>query len=737
MGTTTDYLNIVIRANGHASYANAMHQATTATNGFNASAGSLISTLAKVATAGAATKFSKQCIDAASDLQEVANVIDVTFGQKASKVDKWAKNQASSFGLSKTSAERYIGTYGTMAKQFQFTTEQAADMSIELAKLTGDVASFYNLSDKLAADKLKSIFTGETESLKELGVVMTEANLNAFALSKGISKPLKEMNEHEKTALRYAFVRDKLSHAQGDFARTSDSYANSMRTLSLEFENMKIEIGKELMPVASAGIQVISYGLRLIAPRIEAVAETVKLYTEAWKNASQQTKNLINYSLLIFVVMAAAPKAIALVRTAVKLLTVDVFTLGGAMNALLGIAGLLLAGAAVAKLKKQVDELKKTQVDTVATNDIVALGDSADISTEAVDELSDSLDGLSDASKGLDNFLASFDEVNKVGGNTSLMSSVVNADDIANILGFSDGLSDANDMINNLNGSVDGFQNKLDTLTVPDIAGGTILDGEWWKETLSLIDGFINEWATDPIALYEDFVDGYEIIEDWMGEVMPNWKKFWEDFGEEIYDAVHSIKDEWESMQMSMGEQIFDMLHPDADDDGQETFKYTSKSGITRDVQKYNSDGTESELYKKYKAGIAGYAAGGFPNKGSLFIAGEAGAELIGNFGGSQTKVINESQMYQLAQPPAIEQNIFNSYHFDNSDNSKRNDYFQSKTINNNDYSTQTQSDGDKQSPIVLSPTIQIDGRKITSVVVDNINQMTRSSGNSPLIQLG
>ena len=610
-------------------------------------------------------------------------------------------------------------------------------MSIELAKLTGDVASFYNLSDKLAADKLKSIFTGETESLKELGVVMTEANLNAFALSKGISKPLKEMNEHEKTALRYAFVRDKLSHAQGDFARTSDSYANSMRTLSLEFENMKIEIGKELMPVASAGIQVISYGLRLIAPRIEAVAETVKLYTEAWKNASQQTKNLINYSLLIFVVMAAAPKAIALVRTAVKLLTVDVFTLGGAMNALLGIAGLLLAGAAVAKLKKQVDELKKTQVDTVATNDIVALGDSADISTEAVDELSDSLDGLSDASKGLDNFLASFDEVNKVGGNTSLMSSVVNADDIANILGFSDGLSDANDMINNLNGSVDGFQNKLDTLTVPDIAGGTILDGEWWKETLSLIDGFINEWATDPIALYEDFVDGYEIIEDWMGEVMPNWKKFWEDFGEEIYDAVHSIKDEWESMQMSMGEQIFDMLHPDADDDGQETFKYTSKSGITRDVQKYNSDGTESELYKKYKAGIAGYAAGGFPNKGSLFIAGEAGAELIGNFGGSQTKVINESQMYQLAQPPAIEQNIFNSYHFDNSDNSKRNDYFQSKTINNNDYSTQTQSDGDKQSPIVLSPTIQIDGRKITSVVVDNINQMTRSSGNSPLIQLG
>lgn len=723
MGTTTDYLNIVIRANGHASYANAMHQVTDATKGFNTSVGSLISTLAKVATAGAVTKFSKQCIDAASDLQEVANVIDVTFKQKASKVDEWAKNQASSFGLSETAAKRYIGTYGTMAKQFQFTTEQAADMSIELAKLTGDVASFYNLSDKLAADKLKSIFTGETESLKELGVVMTEANLNAFALSKGKSKPLKEMNEHEKTALRYAFVLDKLSHAQGDFARTSDSYANSMRTLSLEFENMKIKIGNELMPVASAGIQVIGYGLRLIAPRIVAVAETVKLYTEAWKNASQETKNLINYSLLIFGFMAVAPKTIGLVRMAVKLLTVDVFTLGGAMNALLGIAGLLLAGTAVAKLKKQVDELKKTQVDTVATNDIVALGDSADISTEAVDELSDSLDGLSDASQKLDTFLASFDEVNKAGGNTSLMSSVVNADDIANIFGFSDGLSDANDMINNLNGSVDGFQNKLDTLTVPDIAGGTILDGEWWKETLSLIDGFIHEWATDPIALYEDFVDGCEMIEDWMGEHMPNWKKFWEDFGGAIFDSVDKLKEFLNTIN-NMGFNDF-------------SFEGVGEAYVDFSHDESGAPTTAAAWAMDKLFGLSKHAAGGFPNKGSLFIAGEAGAELIGNFGGSQTKVINQSQMYQLAQPPAIEQNIFNSYHFDNSDNSKRNDYFQSKTINNNDYSTQTQSDGGKQSPIVLSPTIQIDGRKITSVVVDNINQMTRSSGNSPLIQLG
>lgn len=729
MGTTTDYLNIVIRANGHASYANAMHQATTATNGFNASVGSLISTLAKVATAGAATKLSKQCIDAASDLQEVADVIDVTFGQKANRVDEWAKNQASSFGLFETAAKRYIGTYGTMAKQFGFTTEQAADMGIELAELTGDVASFYNLSDKLAADKLKSIFTGETETLKELGVVMTETNLKAYALEKGINKSWNEFNEHEKVALRYSFVLDRLSHAQGDFSRTSDSYANSMRTLSLEFENMKIKIGNELMPVASAGIQVISYGLKYIAPRIIAVAETVKLYTEAWKNASQETKNLINYSLLIFGVMAAAPKAIALVRTAVRLLTVDVFTLGGAMNALLGIAGLLLAGAAVAKLKKQVDELKKTQVDTVATNDIVALGDSADISTEAVDELSDSLDGLSDASKGLDTFLASFDEANKVGGNTSLMSSVVNADDIANILGFSDGLNDANAMINSLNGSVDGFQSKLDSLTVPDIASGTLLDKNWWTGTLSSIDsflptlkGFFGEFGK-PKELLDDFLFGLEICGDWLESNVPNWTKFWTTFGGAIFDSVEKLKEFLNDINNmgfndfsfeGVGEAYVDFSH--------------DESGAPTTVAAWAMD----KLF-----GLSKHAAGGFPNKGSLFIAGEAGAELIGNFGGSQTKVINQSQMYQLAQPPAIEQNIFNSYHFDNSDNSKRNDYFQSKTINNNDYSTQTQSDGDKQSPIVLSPTIQIDGRKITSVVVDNINQMTRSSGNSPLIQLG
>jgi hypothetical protein len=247
---TVEELKIILRVNGASTYTHTINEVTNVTNNYKNSIGSLTSMLAKLVSAAAITKFTKECIQAASDLQEVANVTDVTFGQSANVVNKWAKKQAANFGLSETSAKRYIGTYGTMAKQFNFTTEQAAKMGVEMTKLTGDVASFYNMDDKASATKLKSVFTGETETLKELGVVMTEANLNNYALEKGYGKTVKQMSEHEKVLLRYSFVMDKLSHTQGDFQRTSDGWANSVRKLKLNYENLKIEIGNELLPVA-------------------------------------------------------------------------------------------------------------------------------------------------------------------------------------------------------------------------------------------------------------------------------------------------------------------------------------------------------------------------------------------------------------------------------------------------------------------------------------------------------
>lgn len=194
-------------------------------------------------------EFGKEAIDLGSDLQEVQNVVDVTFTTMNEQVNKFAQNAAKAAGLSETMAKRYVGTFGAMAKAFGFAETEAFDMSTSLTKLAGDVASFYNITQDEAYTKLKSVFSGETETLKDLGIVMTQSALNAFALSKGISKTTDEMTEQEKVALRYRFVMDQLSAASGDFERTSDGWANQMRILSLNFDTFKANVGQALINI--------------------------------------------------------------------------------------------------------------------------------------------------------------------------------------------------------------------------------------------------------------------------------------------------------------------------------------------------------------------------------------------------------------------------------------------------------------------------------------------------------
>lgn len=193
--------------------------------------------------------FGKEAIELGSDLQEVQNVVDVTFTSMSDKVDEFAKNAAKAAGLSETMAKRYVGTFGAMAKAFGFGEGEAYDMSTALTQLTGDVASFYNLTQDEAYTKLKSIFTGETESLKDLGVVMTQTALDSFAMAKGYGKTTKAMSEAEKVSLRFAFVTEQLNAASGDFIRTQDSWANQTRILSLNFDTFKANIGQVLINI--------------------------------------------------------------------------------------------------------------------------------------------------------------------------------------------------------------------------------------------------------------------------------------------------------------------------------------------------------------------------------------------------------------------------------------------------------------------------------------------------------
>lgn len=221
------------------------------------------------------TNFAKDCIELGSDLTEVQNVVDVTFPRLNKQIDKFAQNAAQSFGLSETMAKKFTGTFGAMANAFGFSEKESYKMSTALTGLAGDVASFYNISQDEAFTKLKSVFSGETETLKDLGIVMTQTALDQYALANGFGKTTSAMTEQEKVALRYAFVQQQLSQAAGDFSRTSDQWANQIRILSLQFDSLKASIGQGLINLFLPIVKVIN----LVLGKLVTLANAFKSFT--------------------------------------------------------------------------------------------------------------------------------------------------------------------------------------------------------------------------------------------------------------------------------------------------------------------------------------------------------------------------------------------------------------------------------------------------------------------------
>lgn len=236
---------------------------------------------------GKLAQFGKECVELGSNLTEVQNVVDVTFTTMSDKVNEFAKNAMTSAGLSETMAKRYVGTFGAMSKSFGFSEAQAYDMSTALTQLTGDVASFYNISQDEAYTKLKSVFTGETETLKDLGVVLTQNALDQYALANGYGKTTSAMTEQEKVALRLAFVQKQLSAASGDFIRTSDSWANQVRVMQLQLQSLKATVGQGLINLFTPVLRVIN----ILLGKLATLANAFKSFTEliTGKKSSGQT----------------------------------------------------------------------------------------------------------------------------------------------------------------------------------------------------------------------------------------------------------------------------------------------------------------------------------------------------------------------------------------------------------------------------------------------------------------
>ena len=185
----------------------------------------------------------KNAINYSSDLAEAQNTVTQGFGSLSYMADDFASNSVQAFGMSALSAKKMSGQFAAMGRSLGVVPERAAEMSLSLTGLAGDLASFWNVSHDVAQTALESVFTGETESLKKFAVVMTQANLQQFAYSKGINKSVSAMTQAEQAQLRYAYVMEATAVAHGDFSRTSNEWAGQTRILAGQFQNLAGIIG--------------------------------------------------------------------------------------------------------------------------------------------------------------------------------------------------------------------------------------------------------------------------------------------------------------------------------------------------------------------------------------------------------------------------------------------------------------------------------------------------------------
>ena len=259
--------------------------AGNATNMVTSAFGKMGKALAGAFAVGKLIEFGKASIDLASDLSEVQNVVDVVFGESANQINNFAKNALTSYGLSELSAKRYASTMGAMLKSMGLSKDATVGMSQAITGLAGDMASFYNLDSDDAFNKIRSGISGETEPLKQLGINMSVANMEAYALSQGITKSYQKMTQSEQALLRYNYLLSTTADAQGDFARTSDSWANQTRILTEQFNSLKATLGAGFIAILTPVVKMLNW----LISKLQIAAAYFKAFVEAITGVKSET----------------------------------------------------------------------------------------------------------------------------------------------------------------------------------------------------------------------------------------------------------------------------------------------------------------------------------------------------------------------------------------------------------------------------------------------------------------
>ena len=207
-------------------------------------------TLPLIGAGAAALKF-------AADAQESESLFEVSMGNMAASARKWSQDTSKALGLNSYEVRKNIGTFNVMLNSMGLAEEKAYDMSKGMTQLAYDMASFYNLSNEEAFDKLRSGISGEMESLKRLGILVDEETVKQYAYANGIANTGDKLTQQQKIMARYGSIMEQTSKAQGDLERTGGSLTNQIKRLQNSAAEVAVEFGKILIPAAQRVVSIL------------------------------------------------------------------------------------------------------------------------------------------------------------------------------------------------------------------------------------------------------------------------------------------------------------------------------------------------------------------------------------------------------------------------------------------------------------------------------------------------
>lgn len=210
---------------------------------------------------GRVTNYLGDSVQAASDQAETFQKADVIFGRYTGTVREFGRTAATAFGISEEGAVAAAAQFGNLLDTAGVTGQATADMSVKLVELAADLASFNNIDPTEALDKLQSGLVGQAKPLRELGILLSEAEVDAKAMALGFQKVNGEFTQGQKVQARYALIFEQSTRAQGDFERTSGGLANQQRILRAQLDNVSSAIGERLLPVVLKLAQTLNWAL--------------------------------------------------------------------------------------------------------------------------------------------------------------------------------------------------------------------------------------------------------------------------------------------------------------------------------------------------------------------------------------------------------------------------------------------------------------------------------------------